>query len=65
MDSAIIITDNMLEAKPFFPDRFFINPDKQIIKYELPFKKAFKGNLALFNPFKADGNFGRKIDKKV
>jgi hypothetical protein len=42
MESKIIINKNLLEASPFFPERPFINPDKQLVKYELPIDKNYR-----------------------
>jgi len=41
MSSRINLNEMLIEAQPFWRERPFINPDKALVKYELPLKKNF------------------------
>jgi|GEM_PF-1524544 len=45
MSSQINLNKMQIEARSFFTDRPFINPDKALVQYELPLKKNFRENL--------------------
>lgn len=65
MSPHIVINANQIEAKPFYPEKFFINPDKQLVNYELPSTRNFEEIMDSNNPFKENIFSLTKIDAKI
>ncbi len=66
MSSQINLNKMQIEARPFFTDRPFINPDKALAQYELPLKKNFLESLRRpQNPFAPDSDKQSVIDYRI
>jgi hypothetical protein len=49
MSEMVHLDKFVLEAKPFWPDKPFINPDKALIRAELPMKENYHAFIKIIN----------------